>query len=234
MARFARVVVPKVAHHITQRGNARQPVFREPDEFRTYLQLLADNCRAYRLRLLGYCLMSNHVHLVAIPERPDSMALALRHTHGRYAAFLNIARASSGHVWQGRYYSCPLDDAHLWTALRYTELNPVRAGLVDTADAYHWSSARAHCRGAADHLLDLEPWQDRWTPGGWRELLLAPGDPQDAEAIRAHSHTGRPLGSRDFVAGLERRLARPLAPRPGGRSPKRTAAEPALLFSAAP
>jgi putative transposase len=221
VARFPRVVIPRVAHHITQRGNARRPVFCDPTDRQTYLQLLAENCRSFHLHLLGYCLMSNHVHLIAVPERPDSMALALRHTHGRYAAFVNARRASSGHLWQGRYYSCPLDEAHLWTALRYVELNPVRAQLVTIADAYEWSSAATHYRGACDSLLDLETWKARWTPAEWREFLSDPADQQqDADLIRASTHTGRPLGSRDFVTELERRLGRHLAPRPGGHPPK--------------
>ena len=89
--------------------------------------------------------MSNHVHLIVVPARHDSLRLALKHTHGRYAAYFNARFASSGHVWQGRFYSCPLDLPHLWAALRYTELNPVRAGMVADPAAYHWSSAAAHC-----------------------------------------------------------------------------------------
>jgi putative transposase len=222
MARFPRVVVTGVAHHITQRGNARRQVFFDQSDRLTYLQLLAENCRTYQLRLLGYCLMSNHVHLVAIPDHINSMALALRQTHGRYAAILNGRQAASGHVWQGRYYSCPLDGAHLWAALRYVELNPVRAGLAGDASAYEWSSAGAHCGDEPDFLLDTSPWTEQWTAPAWREFLGCDAGAlrEDADSIRASTHTGRPLGSCEFVAGLEQRLGRRLVPRPGGRPPK--------------
>jgi putative transposase len=95
--------------------------------------------------LLGYCLMSNHVHLVVVPHEADSLATALKQTHGRYASYWNGAHKSSGHVWQGRFYSCPLDSAHLWIALRYTERNPVCAKLVAEAAWWPWSSAAVHC-----------------------------------------------------------------------------------------
>ena len=125
MARLARVVALDTPHHITQRGNGRQYILESDTDRLVYLDLLRKHCRLHRLSLLGYCLMSNHVHLIAVPERDDSLRLALKHTHGRYAAYFNARCASSGHVWQGRYYSCPLDLPHLWAALRYTELNPV-------------------------------------------------------------------------------------------------------------
>jgi putative transposase len=133
MARLPRVVVLDVAHHVTQRGNARQVIFGEDTDRRTYLELLRQYSELYGLSLLGYCLMSNHVHLIAIPHAATAMANTLKQTHGRYAAYWNASQSSSGHVWQGRFYSCPLDDPHLWEALRYTELNSVRAGLVTTA-----------------------------------------------------------------------------------------------------
>jgi putative transposase len=128
MARLARMVAIDAPRHITQRGNARQVVFESDADRLVYLDLLRQHCRLDRLKLLGYCLMSNHVHLIAIPALADSLLLALKHTHERYAGYFNARHASSGHVWQGRFYSCPLDPPHLWTALRYAELNPVRAG----------------------------------------------------------------------------------------------------------
>jgi putative transposase len=145
MARLARVVSPDTPHHVTQRGNARQFILETDTDRLVYLDLLRRHGALHGLGLLGYCLMSNHVHLIVVPARHDSLRLALKHTHGRYAAYFNARFASSGHVWQGRFYSCPLDLPHLWAALRYTELNPVRAGMVADPAAYHWSSAAAHC-----------------------------------------------------------------------------------------
>lgn len=222
MARFARVIALNTPHHITQRGNARRFVLEAPEDRVVYLRLLRISCQQHDLALTGYCLMSNHVHLVAIPRRPDSLPLALKNAHGRYASYFNTRYTSSGHVWQGRYYSCPLDASHFWAALRYVETNPVRAGLVAAAQDYPWSSAPVHCgRRTNDGLLDLSLWRDAWTCTGWREHLLSDGAEQDLE-LRRNTHTGRPLGPPDFVSALERRLQRTLAPRMGGGGPKQT------------
>ena len=140
MARFARVVVVDVAHHVTQRGNARQVILSSDSDRVAYLELLRHHSELHGLALLGYCLMSNHVHLVVTPHNGDGLALALKHAHGRYAIYWNAVHQSSGHAWQGRYYSCPLDRAHPWEALRYTELNPC---------APAWRGRRKRVRGPA-------------------------------------------------------------------------------------
>jgi putative transposase len=171
--------------------------------------------------LLGYCLMSNHVHLIVVPCEASSLASAMKLCHGRYATYWNSKHASSGHVWQGRFYSCPLDETHLWQALRYTELNPARAGMaVDPCD-WPWSSAASHCRSpVVEGLLAMEMWRARWNPERWTEYLMAPVCSEELKRIRRNTHTGRPLGTEDFVQQLEVELGRALAPQKGGR-PKR-------------
>jgi putative transposase len=163
--------------------------------------------------------MSNHVHLAVIPETCDSMPVALREIHGRYAAYLNSRQTVTGHVWQGRYYSCSMDDAHLWTALRYIERNPVRAGTVAVAELFPWSSARVHCEdGLSDGIVDLKEWCSRWDPDEWRQFLgNSPSDGPDCALLRRRTHSGRPLGSEAFVRELERATGRLLTPRKGGR-----------------
>jgi putative transposase len=173
--------------------------------------------------LLGYCLMSNHVHLIVVPHRSESLAHALRHAHGRYAAYWNARRFSTGHVWQGRFYSCPMEEGHLWEALRYVELNPVRAGMVESAAHWKWSSAAAHCGAAlADAMLEMERWRKRWTAPEWARYLEQGESAPDLNALRRATHTGRPLGTTEFVAELEKVTMRPLAPQKGGR-PKKAA-----------
>jgi putative transposase len=217
MARLARVVAVDVPQHVTQRGNARQYIFEKDSDRCVYLDLLSQYAALHELALVGYCMMSNHVHLVVIPHREDSLAATLKNTHGRYAGYWNVRRKSSGHVWQGRYYSCPLDRAHLWAALRYVELNPVRAGMVKTPEAWEWSSARAHVRTSPPPAtLAMEPWRRHWTATTWREYLAAGSDDGEAEAIRRGTHTGRPLGTQQFLEGLEQTTGRVLAPRKGG------------------
>jgi putative transposase len=223
MPRLARVIAHGVPHHITQRGNARRDVFDSDADRLAFLTLLRQYSILYPCSLVGYCLMSNHVHLIAIPHRADSLPALLRHTHGRYAAYLNARQGQSGHLWQGRYYSCPLDHAHLWMALRYVERNPVRARMVALPEDHPWSSAAAHCGRADRHsLLDLDFWCAEWTAASWQDFLIDPAD-QEAEAqrIRNSTHTGRPLGALPFVGEIERTLHRTLTPRKGGRPPKR-------------
>ncbi len=225
MPRLLRVVAAGVPHHVTQRGNARRDVFHSDSDRMVYLGLLRDHARKRSVIVLGYCLMSNHVHLVVVPPAPDAMALLLRDIHGRYAAYKNTADAATGHVWQGRYYSCPMGEDYLWTALRYVERNPVRAGIEGVAEDYPWSSAAIHCDGRiSDGIVSLEEWTVRWRPGEWREFLR-PGrheidETADAALFRAHTHSGRPLGSAEFVRAIERRTGRRLTPSRGGRPRK--------------
>jgi putative transposase len=165
--------------------------------------------------------MSNHVHLVVIPQKADGLALSLKHTHGRYASYWNAVHHSSGHAWQGRYYSCPLDQPHLWEALRYTELNPIRARLVTEAQCWAWSSAATHCGAMAeDNFLDMGIWQDYWTAGEWRAYLASGGAESEIAAIRQCTHTGRPLGTQEFIHALEESTQRRLVPQKGGRPEK--------------
>jgi putative transposase len=221
MARLARVVAADVPHHVTRRGNARRFILDCDADRRVYLDLLREHIKGCRVSLIGYCLMSNHVHLVLIPREPKALARALRHAHGRYASYWNAAYRSSGHVWQERYYSCPLDEAHLWEALRYTELNPVRAGLVTDAESWEWSSATVHCGGMpSDALLDLAPWRLCWSGGTWRKYLKAGEIESDRTAIRRSTYTGRPLGAAEFIEDLEQKMRRRLALQKGGRPRK--------------
>jgi putative transposase len=218
MARFARVVIVDVPHHVTQRGNARQVILGSDADRVTYLGLLAKYSQLHGVALLGYCLMSNHVHLIAVPHAPDGLAQALKQAHGRYASYWNARQSSSGHAWQGRFYSCPLDESHLWKALRYVELNPVRAGMVEVAEQWPWSSAAVHCGVAVpDTILEMKRWSQRWTPAQWVEFLAAEESPTDLRELRRSTHTGRPLGTPEFVEALEKLSLRPLAARKAGR-----------------
>jgi putative transposase len=211
VTRLARVIAVDVPHHVTQRGNGRRFILNSDADRMAYLNLLRQNIELHGV-------MSNHVHLVVTPHNGEGLALALRHAHGRYAIYWNAVHQSSGHAWQGRYYSCPLDRVHLWEALRYTELNPVRAGLASEAEAWMWSSAATHCGAESrNEILDLELWRKNWTVGAWRQYLAAGEMESKLTEIRRSTHTGRPLGSAEFVQALEGSMKRRLAPRKGGR-----------------
>ncbi len=217
VARLARVVGAEIPHHITQRGNAGRFILEEEQDRSVYLEMLQRSSELYNVALIGYCLMSNHIHLVAVPAKPDGLARTLKETHGRFASYWNAVHHSSGHVWQGRYYSCPLDESHLWRALRYTELNPVRARMVARADDWKWSSATTHCQGSApDSWLAMNPWRERWSSDTWRAYLEAGVDEEELSALRRSTFSGRPLGSMEFTQSLEKVTKRRLVPQKRG------------------
>jgi putative transposase len=215
-------VVPGCWHHVTQRGNFQQTVFYDAAERRQYLQLLKFHCDRHEIRIAGYCLMGNHVHLLLIPATEAAMPRALAATHQEYARWVNLTRCRIGHLWQNRYFSCALDEAHQWEALRYAELNPVRAGLARDPAMWPWSSASAHLTNwDALGLLDFSDWRARWSSGMWREALdRGVGDAALAQRIREATRRGRPLGSDDFVARLEEVIGRQIQPRKPGRPNK--------------
>ncbi len=221
MGRLARVVAVGVAHHVTQRGNGRRFLLESDADRQVYLNLLRENLAVHGVLLVGYCLMSNHVHLIVIPADVKGLPLCMKHTHGRYASYWNVIHNSVGHAWQGRYFSCPLDGPHLWEALRYTELNPVRAQLVTDAHAWAWSSAAAHCAATQrDTFLSTELWQNHWNYASWREYLAQSDKETALASIRQCTHTGRPLGTQEFVHALEESIKRRLVPQKGGRPAK--------------
>jgi putative transposase len=226
MPRMARAVAVGVPHHVTQRGNNRQRIFDSDEDRLVYLKLLREYADRRRLVIWGYCLMDNHVHLIAAPQREDALARTLRQAHADYARYVNVKRRTSGHFWQNRYFSCALDGNYCWTALAYVERNPVRAGLTREAGEWKWSSAQWHLYGArgAD-WLDPGEWRKRYTPEQWREVLRTTvGEEAQAERIREATRTGRPMGAPGFVHGLERQLLRRLTPGKVGR-PARAASE---------
>jgi len=146
MPRTARIIVPHVPHHIVQRGNNRQNVFWEREDFLKYCGWMNRYAGQYRVDILAYCLMINHVHFIAEPEDETGLSRLLNTLHMRYAQYQNAKRNRSGHLWQGRFFSCVMDEVHLYRAIRYVELNPVRAGRVRRAWDYPWSSAAWHVR----------------------------------------------------------------------------------------
>ena len=221
MPRSARIVIAGCVHHVTHRGNNKQDVFFVDDDRRVFLDLLADACERFGLTIDGYCLMTNHVHLLATPASESSLAKALKRTSQLYAQYVNRLHGRSGHLWQDRFFSCALDEQHFWRALAYVERNPVRSRLCRVAWRWSWSSAAAHCDGLdPSGLLDLATWQDRASPDQWRQALREAEDDPQIERLRLCTNRGRPLGSDAFLAKLERLLDRRLRPFPRGRPRK--------------
>jgi putative transposase len=218
MPRAARVIVPGCPHHVTQRGNNRQDVFFVDDDRRVFLRWLGEACQTYGVRIDGWCLMTNHIHLVAAPAGPGSLGRAMKRTNQLYAQYVNRLHGRTGHLWQERFFSCPLDEEHYWRALVYVERNPVRARLVRAPWRWAWSSAAAHVgQVKTDPLVDLAAWWVDQTPQAWRDVLAEGLDEEASAALRLCTSRGRPLGSDAWVAKLERRLGRRLRPLPPGR-----------------
>ncbi len=218
MARLARIVVPHVPHHVTQRGNRRQPVFFADDDYQAYLALLAEHTRRAGVAVWAWCLMPNHVHLLLLPGSEEGLRDALAEAHRRYSRHVNLREGWRGYLWQGRFASCPTDPTHTLAAARYIELNPVRAKLVATPQDWPWSSARAHLSGETDGITESDALGI--VPADWAGFLDGGLDAETHEQIRRGERTGRPLGDDSFVAILEAATGRALARQKPGPKPR--------------
>lgn len=232
--RIARIVLPGCAYHLTHRGNRRAPVFFEAADREYYLHWLLRDAQRWELEIWAYCLMTNHIHLVVTPHAQRSLARVMGRSQSRYAKRINRRYGWSGHLWEDRFHSSLLDERHFPNAVRYVELNPVRAGLVWTAEDYRWSSASAHCRGTADRLVSEAP-PGLVAVGEWSCWLSAGIPSSEAEFLRRNTYAGRPSAEPDFLRRLEQRLGWSLAVKPRGRpkrnSPKETVTVPNYPFT---
>lgn len=206
MPRLARVVAPGVPHHITQRGNRRLPTFFVDADYVLYLKILAEWTAHWNVDIWAYCLMPNHTHLVAVPPTAEALSRAIGETHRRYTYIINKSKGWSGYLWQGRFASFPMDERHLYLGVRYVELNPVRANLVELPWEYRWSSAAAHLAGKDDGIVKVKPLLDMF--GDWRKFLTDGLTEHQLDRIRGHVRTGRPLGENSFIDDLEKQLDR--------------------------
>jgi putative transposase len=218
MARLARLVIPGMPHHVTQRGNRRQQTFFRDDDYAAYIELMADWCRAEGVEIWGYCLMPNHVHLIAVPAGEQSLRRGIGEAHRRYTRRINFREKWRGYLWQGRFASFVMDEPYLLAAARYVELNPVRAGLVANANDWPWSSARAHVSGRDDRLAKVAPLLAMI--GDWRAFLNSAIREEELRELRQHGRTGRPLGSPTFLEQLENLAGRVLRPLKRGPKPQ--------------
>ena len=211
VGRQARFMIPDCPFHITHRGNRKQRVFHSDSDRLAYLARLRWFAEKFGASIWAYCLMDNHIHLIATGRTANSISKTIGMTHGVTARAVHRRIAVTGHLWANRFFSTALDTAHLWAAVRYVEMNPVRAGVVSSPIDYQWSSARSNAGLETSKLLA----PDRPFPGGvedWAGWLTEGVDLQTDDLIRANTATGRPTGSDSFVAGLP--------PRPTETSPE--------------
>ena len=221
MPRIARVCAEGYPHHITQRGNNKEKTFFDDEDKRFYLDALQRYKDKYKMKILAYCLMENHVHVLALPEKETSLARGIGGTNLLYTQYINRKYNRSGRLWQNRFFSSVVEkEPYLWAVMRYIEQNPIRAKLVKRAEDYQWSSARAHVLDIKDNLLSNESWFNEKEIKSYREFLG-----KDAKeintTIRRATSTGRPLGSEGFTKKLEMILKRNLFPKKGGRPKKK-------------
>jgi putative transposase len=219
MPRIARIVAAGVPHHVTQRGNRRQQTFFCEEDYKAYLTFMSEWCRKSRVEIWAYCLMPNHVHLIAVPDNGQGLRSAIGEAHKRYSRMVNAREGWKGHLWQGRFFSYPLDESHLLAAVRYIEMNPVRAGLVDSPDSYPWSSAGPHLKGHDDALVKARPLLDR--VDSWRPFLSSTILEKEKSSFKRHERTGRPLGDPEFISQIEQKLNRIIQRRKPGPKPRK-------------
>jgi putative transposase len=224
MARLARVVIPGLPHHVTQRGNGRARTFFSDDDYRLYRALLAEHCVAADVEVWAWVLMPNHVHLILVPSDEGGLRRALAATHRRYAGHIHAREKRMGHFWQGRFGCVAMDEAHLAAALCYVALNPVRARLVDRAADWRWSSVHAHLGLVADDGLTAAAAVLARFPD-LAARIAAGEDLAMSERLRKAEQIGRPVGGADFIAALERQTGRQLMPARRGPKPKDRGAE---------
>lgn len=215
MPKFARLVIPGCPHHIIQRGNRRQKVFFNDSDKELYLKLIKRHGDKAGISFLAYCLMDNHVHMIAIPNKKESLAKGIGEAHRKYTNIINIREDWKGYLWQGRFLSFALDEIHFYAAVRYVERNPIRAGIVQRAEDYPWSSARAHVLKKNDVLISGR--ENILKIEDWSAYLKEKDDQHFIEQIELHEKTGRPLGSDDFLRKLEEITGRKILRRSPGR-----------------
>ncbi len=217
MSRLARVVIPGLAHHVTQRGNGRRKVFFSDADYALYLRLITEGCKAAGVTCLGFCLMPNHLHLILVPKHEDGLRHCLSKANRAYAGIINARRKATGHFWQGRYGSVPMDDAHLFEALRYVLMNPVKAKLAARPEEWRWSSARAYLKAKDDGLTETRDM--RRVIDDMRAYLGEKPDMTFLNRILAAETIGRPAAAPEFIKELEQSTGRKLLPEKRGPKP---------------
>jgi putative transposase len=202
-------------HHVTQRGNRNAVVFETDSDRAVYLAMLRKAAERNGVKMWAYCLMSNHIHLVAVPASEKSLSITLKDTQTAYANWFNKQHAVAGHLWQGRFFSSVMDEPHLWAAVRYIERNPVRARICNRPEEYAWSSAAAHCGLRADPVLS-QGFPHEGVVADWR-AWLSDEDVGMTKEIRHNTRFGLPSANAPFVEGLGLLLNRNLSPGKRGR-----------------
>jgi putative transposase len=216
----SRLTVPHYPHHVCERGVRKEPIFHDDSDYLVYIRILKNGCTKHRVEVCAYCLMTNHVHLVVVPEQEESISKALHNAHSQYSTYFNAKYGFSGHVFEKRPGICVMDDEHTLNAVRYVERNPVRACMVERAEDYPWSSAAAHC-GLRDDILISGSLPLLAVIENWSEWLRIDHTEEEKRAIREHTAKGRVWCAPRMIPHFEHITGRQLTARkPGPKRPR--------------
>ena len=221
MPRPPRVSAGGLVYHVLNRANARRRIFETHADYLAFERILGEVRVQVPMRLLAWCLMPNHWHLVLWPHEDGQLSdymrlVTLRHTQRWHA---HRQTAGMGHVYQGRFKSFAVqDDAHLLTVCRYVEANALRAGLVPRAEAWRWSSLGRLHRGIADQEPPISAWPLP-RPRSWAEWVNEVAPASDVNVLRQCVQRGKPFGDRSWVHATAGRLGLEATLRPRGRPP---------------
>ena len=202
MSRTSRYCSPNIFYHVTQRGNYRQVIFESDEDKSVYIEYFQDYALEYGMELYAWCLMSNHVHFIVKPLKDNSLSKVFGVTHMNYSNYFNKKKGAKGHLWQGRFYSCPLEPDHLYEAIRYVELNPYRAKMVSDVAEFYWSSS--HDRLHKTETIPLSCVKEYIDFPNWRDYLEERFDQQIWDVIRKQTKSGKPMGSDEFVERINK------------------------------
>jgi putative transposase len=224
MPRQPRLILPETALHVVQRGNNRSACFRVDTDYQVYLLHLRELTKSLQCRVHAYCLMTNHVHLLLTPPSADACIALMRNLGQRYAQFFNRRYDRSGTLWEGRFRSCATESRrYVLACYRYIEMNPVRAGMVQTPGEYRWSSFQANAGETQDRMLVPHPeflalGNEAASRQAAYKQLFADEMPQELLGnIRDSTNGGYPLGSDPFKDSIERMTGRATERRKAGR-----------------
>ncbi|PKN51999.1 MAG: transposase [Deltaproteobacteria bacterium HGW-Deltaproteobacteria-13] len=221
MPRISRIVAINYPHHITQRGVRSITIFSSDNDRNQYLQFIKEESERHDLEILAWCLMSNHVHFVAIPHTEESLSRGFGEAHKRYTRMKNFKDNVRGYLFQGRFGSCVLDERHLVAAVSYVENNPVAAGMVKHSWQYKWSSAAYHVGDVKKDVL-VKSKNLYGLVKDWRTYLTERIDGKDEiDHVRKATKTGRPAGNQDFVKKIEKLTGRLIQRKKPGPKKKR-------------
>jgi putative transposase len=218
MPRDTRLIIPNICHHALQRGNNRQDVFHDNDDRLYYLEWARKLAEKYHVPIIGYCLMTNHIHLLILPRNNDGLINFMKLVSQRYTQYFNRRYHRSGKLWENRYKLHPVDPEVYYVVLKYIEMNPVRAGLVSDGAAYPWSSASYHLLGKENQTIMADCLHH--SVFSYKEFFYEEERDEELEAIRTAAQQGKAWGRLAFLEKLADSLDRIVVPRKRGRPKK--------------